>query len=92
PILNRVTGKYGASVTFTNTSGATLNGPLQFRLDGLSAGVSLDNASGSQNGAPYITLPSGSLAAGGSVTVTTTFSDPSKAAFTYKPVLFSGTF
>lgn len=92
PILNRVTGKYGASVTFTNTSGATLNGPLQFRLDGLSAGVSLDNASGSQNGAPYITLPSGSLAAGASVTVTTTFSDPSKAAFTYKPVLFSGTF
>ncbi|WP_036165327.1 ExeM/NucH family extracellular endonuclease [Massilia sp. 9096] len=92
PVPNRITGKYSATVTFTNTSGAALSGPLQFRLDGLTAGVTLDNASGSQNGAPYITLPSGSLAVGASATVTTTFSNPAKTAITYKPALIQGAF
>ncbi len=54
--LNRTTGKYSGTVSFTNTSGAAINGPLQFKLDGLTAGVTLDNPSGTQDGAPYITL------------------------------------
>jgi predicted extracellular nuclease len=91
-VLNRGTSKSSGSVTFTNTSGATLNGPLQFRLDALSTGITLDNASGTQGGAPYITLPVSSLAPGASVTVTTTFSNPNKSTIGYKPVLISGTF
>jgi len=87
--LNRVTGKYTGTVTFTNTSGAALAGPLNFRLDSLSAGVTLDGATGTQNGAPYVTLP-GALAVGASVTVTTTFT--TKVAVAYTPVLLSGTF
>lgn len=90
-LINRFTSKYSATVAFTNTSGAALAGPLTFRLDGLSAGVTLDNASGTQNGAPYITLPGG-LAAGASVTVTTTFSNPAKASIVYMAKLISGTF
>jgi len=88
--LNRVTSKSSGTVTFTNTSGATLNGPLQFRLDGLTAGVTLDNASGAQNGAPYLTLPVSSLAPGATVTVTTTFSNPGKVGIGYTATLISG--
>jgi len=89
--VNRATGKYTGVITVTNTSGAALAGPLHYRLDGLTAGITLDNPSGSQNGAPYVTLPGG-LAAGASVMVTTTFTNPSKAAIGYSAALISGTF
>ncbi|MFL6674979.1 MAG: hypothetical protein ACJ8LG_17005, partial [Massilia sp.] len=90
--VNRLTGKYTGTVSFTNTSGAAINGPLQFVLQGLTAGVTLDNKSGDQNGSPYITLPSASIGAGATVSVTTTFTNPSKASIGYTPTLFSGTF
>jgi len=89
---NRVTGKFVGSVSFTNTSGAALNGPLQFVLKGLPAGVTLDNKSGDVGGAPYVTLPNASLAPGATVTVTTTFTNPSKANVSFTPTLYSGTF
>jgi predicted extracellular nuclease len=90
--LNRSTGKYTGTVSFTNTSGAVINGPLQFRLDGLTAGVTLDNATGTQGGAPYVTLASGSIAPGATVTVAVTFTNPSKALIAYTAKLISGTF
>jgi len=90
--LNRTTGKYSGTVSFTNTSGAAINGPLQFKLDGLTAGVTLDNQSGTQGGAPYITLSNGSIAPGATVTVGVTFTNPSKALVAYTAKLISGTF
>jgi len=89
--LNRTTGKFVGPITITNTSSAALAGPLHYRLDGLTAGVTLDNASGSVNGVPYITLPS-SLAPGASVTLTTTFTNPAKVAIGYTATLLSGSF
>ena len=88
--MNRATLKYTGKVTFTNTGNAALAGPLHFVLQGLSAGVSLDGASGNYGGAPYLTLPAG-LAPGASVTLTTIFSNPSKSAIGYTPKLLSGT-
>jgi predicted extracellular nuclease len=90
--MNRLTGKTTGTVTITNTSGATLNGPLHLVLQGLTAGVTLDGKSGEQGGAPYLTLPNATLAAGASVTVTTTFTNPSKVSIGYTAKLFSGTF
>ena len=90
--LNRITGKYTGTVTITNTSGAPMSGPLHLVLQGLTAGVTLDGKTGDVNGAPYLTLPSASLAAGASVTVTTVFTNPSKTGFGYTAKLFSGTF
>jgi len=90
--VNRTTGKYTGTVSFTNISGAVINGPLQFKLDGLNAGVTLDNQTGTQDGSPYITLANGSIAPGATVTVGVTFTNPSKAAITYTPKLISGTF
>jgi predicted extracellular nuclease len=91
-IVNRTTGKYTGTVSFTNTSGAVINGPLQFKLDGLTAGVTLDNQTGTQGGAPYITLPNASIAPGATVSVGVTFSNPSKGTIGYTAKLISGTF
>jgi predicted extracellular nuclease len=90
--LNRATGKFTGSVTFTNTSGKAINGPLQYVLQNLPAGVTLDGKSGDFNGAPYLTLPGASLAPGASVSVTTTFTNPNKASILYTPKLYNGTF
>ena len=89
--MNRATLKYTGKITFTNTGAAALAGPLRFVLQGLTDGVTLDGAAGTFNGAPYVTLPE-SLAPGASITVTTTFSNPSKKAIGYTPKLYSGTF
>jgi len=89
---NRVTGKFAGSVAFTNTSGAPLAGPLRYVLQGLPAGVTLDNKSGDFNGAPYVTLPGSGLAAGATVSVSLTFTNPSRTNITFTSKLFSGTF
>ncbi len=89
---NRVTGKFSGNVTFTNTSGGALSGPLQYVLQGLPAGVTLDNRSGAFNGAPYVTLPGTTLAPGATVTVALTFTNPSKTNITFTSKLYSGTF
>ena len=91
-VQNRVTGKYSGSVTLTNTSGAMVNGPFHVRLDSLPAGVTLDNASGANNGAPYITVANPSVAAGGKVTVSLVFSNPNKVGIGYTPAIFTGSF
>ena len=87
--VNRFTNKYTGTVTITNTGGQTLAGPLHFRLQALSAGVTLDNQTGVKDGVPYLALPDASLAAGQSVTLTTTFSNPNKVGIAYTPALFS---
>ncbi len=87
--VNRFTNKYTGTVTITNPGGQALAGPLQFRLQGLTAGVTLDNQSGIKDGVPYLTLPVASLAPGQSVTLTTTFSNPNKVGIAYTPALFS---
>lgn len=89
--LNRTTGKYTGSLILSNTSGEPLTGPFQVRFDGLAAGVVLDNASGSQSGAPYITV-NASIAAGARVTVPVVFTKPASAVISYTNKVFSGTF
>lgn len=83
--LNRFTSKYTGTVTLTNTSSAPLTGPLHFRLEELTAGVTLDGATGIKGAAPYITLSQTELAPGASVTLNTTFTNPAKSAISYTP-------
>jgi pectate lyase len=90
--VNRVTGKYGASITLTNKGSAALSGPLQLVLDQLPAGVTLDNASGVRAGAPYITLADNAIAPGASVTVPLVYSNPGKVAISYTNTVFVGIF
>jgi hypothetical protein len=87
--MNRFTGKYTGTVTITNSSTQTFSGPLHLGLQGLSAGVTLDNKSGDEDGVPYIALPVTSLAPGQQVSVTTTFSNPNRVSIGYTPLLFN---
>jgi hypothetical protein len=89
---NRITNKYNASITLTNTSGATLAGPFQLVFNNLTAGVTLDNATGMRDGAPYIAITGTSIAAGASFTVPLAYSNPNKAAIGYTNSIFIGTF
>lgn len=86
--VDRTTGAMRGTVTFTNMSNATTGGFL-FRLDGLSSTATLANATGSQGGAPTLTLPVPALAPGASATVVTLFDNPSRASIGYTPVLFA---
>ena len=89
---NRLSGKYAGTVTVTNTSGQPLAGPLHLVLQGLPEGVTLDNRSGLQGGAPYLTLPAAGLAPGATVSVSTSFTNPAKRTINYTPQLVSGAF
>jgi hypothetical protein len=87
--VNRFTQKTTGTVSFTNTTQQTITGPLHLHLQGLTAGVTLDNATGVKDGVPYITLPVTDLAPGQGVSVTTTFSNPNKAVIGYTRKLIS---
>lgn len=87
---NRVSGKYGASVTLTNTSGAAISGPFQLVLKQLPAGVTLDNANGQLDGAPYVTAKETTLAAGASLTVPLVYSNSGKSAISYQHAVILG--
>jgi hypothetical protein len=89
-VLDRVTGKMSGTVTFMNMSNATISGSLLFRLDNLTAGVTLDNKTGAQGGSPTLTLSKSSLAPGESVSVTTIFANPARVSIGYTVKLFAG--
>ncbi len=91
PVYNRATQKFSVTYTLTNKTAASISGPINVEFDGLTSGVSVDNPSGTHNGAPYVTFASGAVAAGQAVTVTVIFSNPSKGAIGYTAAIYSGT-
>jgi hypothetical protein len=82
--LNRATGKYVGAVTVTNIGTTALGGIVWLKLDGLTSGVTLDNAGGLDGGAPYVVV-SGSLNPGATINVPLTFSNPSRGLISYTP-------
>jgi hypothetical protein len=89
-VFNRTTQRYNGSIILTATQ--ALSGPLQLQLDGLAAGVTLANASGSHAGSPYIAASAADLAVGASVTVPVSFSNPGKLGLSYSTKIYSGSF
>jgi hypothetical protein len=87
--VNRFTNQYTGTVTISNPGNQTVTGPLSLVLQGLTAGVTLANKTGDKDIGPYVTLPVTDLAPGQSVTLTTTFSNPSKVAIGYTPTLIA---
>jgi hypothetical protein len=83
-------------VKVTNVSGSKLPGPISLVLDNLKASVTLVNASGvtanaTPLGSPYVTLTTGSLNNGASVTITLTFKNtPITAPITYSTRVVAG--
>jgi hypothetical protein len=88
---SRVSRTFNGTVTIRNISSSAISGPLQILLMGLTAGVTLVNATGDLSGTPYLTLPTAaSLASGQSVTVSVQFKNPSYATINFTPVIYSG--
>ena len=79
-------------MTITNISSAAIKGPLQMLFTGLTAGVTLANATGDLSGGPYLTIASGvtSLAPGRSTTVSVQFDNPWFVRINFTPVIYSG--
>ena len=89
-----VTQRFGQVITITNTSSATITGPIKLVLDNLSSNAKLVNATGSTScdapiGSPYVqmnvTLPPGHI-----VTTPVVFTDPTKAAITFDTRVLGG--
>ncbi len=89
---NRVTQIYSGALTVTNRSAQSIAGPVQILFTNLTAGVTLQNASGTANGAPYLTLPGANLAAGASATVTVQFKNTGTGRIGYTTTIYSGGF
>jgi hypothetical protein len=86
---NRLTGVWFTTMTVTNTSKSSLDGPIQVVLTNLSNGA-LMNGNGMSGGSPYVTISAGALAPGGSASLMLQFSNPSNGLIAYTPVTYSG--
>jgi predicted extracellular nuclease len=90
--VNRTTGKYTGTLSFTNKTSAPISGPFHVLFSGLSAGVTLDGKSGDHDGYPYLTANGGTIAPGATITVAITFSNPNKVVVGYNPKIITGSF
>jgi hypothetical protein len=88
---SRVSQTYVGAVTIKNTGSGSVSGPFQILFTGLTADVTLANATGTLAGTPYITVTSpSSLAAGQSVVVNVQFKNPSNATIHFTPLVQEG--
>ncbi len=87
---SRRTKIFSGTVTVTNTSTTTLNGPLSTVLTGLTAGVTVLNSTGSTASGPYYTFDVLPLLPGQFATFGVEFSDPSNAVIRFTPKTYSG--
>jgi pectate lyase-like protein len=87
---SRVSQTFNGTVTIKNISSGAISGPFEILLTGLTAGVSLVNATGQVSGAPFVVIAAVSLLPGQSVTVGIRFKDPSFAVVKFVPVIYSG--
>ncbi len=90
-VLNRLTGKFSGTISVKNTGTAAIAGPIQVQLRNLPAGVSLDNAAGTQAGAPYVSAV-GPIAPGATLVVPITLGNPARATVSYDVRVYSGSF
>lgn len=71
PVFDRVNRQYVTTITIQNTGDSTLDGPIRVMFETTSH--ALLNASGEEDGVPYLTADVESLASGESTTVTARF-------------------
>jgi len=90
PVWNRSTRSTDFVATFTNSGSTAITGPVNVAIAGLPAGVTLLDKTGTVGGQPYVTISTGNLAAGGQVTVTLRFDDPSNRGVELRPIYYSG--
>jgi hypothetical protein len=88
-VYSRATQKYNGTLTLTNTGATAITGQAYVSLNNLTPGVTLANAGGSDNIAPYIVQNLAQpLNPGASITVPLSFSNPSNAKINFNPVTY----
>lgn len=86
-VLNRRTNTYDTTVTLKNTSPFTVGVPVQLAVSGLSNGVTLANAAGTNQGKPYVNVnaPGNSILPNATITpIILKFRNPSRFALAPK--------
>jgi 2',3'-cyclic-nucleotide 2'-phosphodiesterase (5'-nucleotidase family) len=86
-VYSRVTKLYTGTLTVTNTSQTTISGTVDVTLANLTAGVTLNNASGAYDADPYISQ-SVSLNPGASDAIPVQFSNPSNQRINFTPLAY----
>jgi hypothetical protein len=88
---SRPSQTFNGTVTISNTSSSSVDGPFQIIFSSLTFGVTLANATGTHSGSPYITVPAvTSLAPGQSATISVQFKNPSNAKINFTPTVYIG--
>lgn len=93
-VLNHATEIWSETLSIANTGQTTISGPIEVVLTNLATNATLNNASGTFGGNPYITVvaSSGSLVSGASASMTLQFKNLSNGGITFTPVTYSGAF
>jgi hypothetical protein len=94
-VYNPGTGLFSQTVKLTNTTSASIAGPIYFAIDQLSSVATVTNPSGSTACAPpldrvTVAVTTDGLTPGGSVTVLLLFSNPTHGAITYNARVLAG--
>lgn len=85
-IFNRASRLYSGTLTITNTGQSDITGTLSVQLNNLTAGVTLANASGTNNGAPYVSKGLATpLSPGQSVIIPIQFNNPANSRIIFNP-------
>jgi len=87
---NRSTGLWGATMTVTNTGSTTITSPVQVLMTNITGGVTMQNNTGTSGGVPFITVTSGTLAPGASVSVVIQFANPTNGFIGFTPLAYAG--
>lgn len=92
---NLATRRFAQTVTLRNATANAIAGPIALALDGLPAGVALFNPAGTTAcalpaGDPFATTTAG-LPAGGTMTFSLQFDNPSRVGIGYVPRVLAGT-
>lgn len=85
---SRISKYFVGNLTVTNTSQDPISGPIFVALNNLPSGVTLANAIGSYNNAPYTTISNSGLASGASITIPLQFNNPVNAKINFTTVTF----
>lgn len=88
-VFNPGTQIYTGQITLKNTGTVALTAPLKIVIEGLPAGVTVVNASGSYYSQPYLAL-AGTLAPGGSQSVQVQFKRAANTPISYNPAAYTG--
>lgn len=91
-LFNRITNTYNLTLTVKNVSVNPIAGPINVGIVNIPVGITLANATGTFNTAPYILLTGAALAPNAQAAIQLRFSNPGALPITFGRVTYSGAF